>query len=101
MSVLSPWVIVFSASPASLPVYRMSGWMLALEDAEAQRHVAALVHGDAAHPAEARVGRIGALLEDAEVAPLAARSSYQRTPTELPAVTLWLTTSDSWSPKLR
>src|SRR5919202_2955849 len=29
------------------------------------------------------------------------RSSYQRTPTELPAVTLWSTTSDSWSPKFR
>src|ERR671934_1139888 len=29
------------------------------------------------------------------------RSSYQRIPTELPAVTLWSTTSDSWSPKLR
>src|SRR5437764_3111578 len=29
------------------------------------------------------------------------RSSYQRTPTELPATTLWSTTRDSWSPKLR
>src|SRR5262249_10887393 len=33
--------------------------------------------------------------------PLVIRSSYQRTPTELPAVTAWLTTRDSWSPKLR
>src|SRR6266496_4202198 len=33
--------------------------------------------------------------------PFGLRSSYQRKPTELPAVTLWLTTSDSWSPKLR
>src|SRR5919201_2141242 len=33
--------------------------------------------------------------------PFGLRSSYQRTPTELPTVTLWLTTSDSWSPKLR
>src|SRR3954471_4392996 len=33
--------------------------------------------------------------------PFGLRSSYQRSPTELPAVTLWLTTSDSWSPKLR
>src|SRR2546430_4031483 len=29
------------------------------------------------------------------------RSSYQRMPTELPAVTLRLITSASWSPKLR
>src|SRR5205807_1699792 len=29
------------------------------------------------------------------------RISYQRTPTELPAVTLWLVTRLSWSPKLR
>src|SRR3954454_1096085 len=29
------------------------------------------------------------------------RSSYQRIPVELPAVTLCVTTSDSWSPKLR
>src|SRR3954465_5008679 len=27
------------------------------------------------------------------------RTSYQRIPTELPAVTEWLTTNDSWSPK--
>src|SRR3954451_23878598 len=33
--------------------------------------------------------------------PFGLRSSYQRRPTELPAVTLWLTTSDSWSPKFR
>src|SRR4051812_6931906 len=29
------------------------------------------------------------------------RISYQRTPVAVPAVTLWLTTSASWSPKLR
>ena len=29
------------------------------------------------------------------------RISYHRTPTLLPAVTEWLTTSDSWSPKFR
>src|SRR5213592_1543154 len=29
------------------------------------------------------------------------RISYHRTPAEPPAVTAWLTTSDSWSPKLR
>src|SRR5689334_19002768 len=29
------------------------------------------------------------------------RSSYQRTPVVPAAVTAWLTTSDSWSPKLR
>src|SRR3954452_23973492 len=29
------------------------------------------------------------------------RISYQRMPIEVPAVTEWLTTSDSWSPKLR
>src|SRR5438093_12829893 len=33
--------------------------------------------------------------------PFGSRSSYQRTPTEEPAVTLCVTTSDSWSPKLR
>src|SRR2546423_6304805 len=33
--------------------------------------------------------------------PFGLRSSYQRMPTELPAVTEWSTTSDSWSPKLR
>src|ERR1043166_6649231 len=31
--------------------------------------------------------------------PFGLRNSYQRMPTELPAVTLWSTTSDSWSPK--
>src|SRR3954453_7282522 len=34
-------------------------------------------------------------------APVGLRSSYQRTPTEVPAVTAWLTTSASWSPKFR
>src|SRR3954452_20830043 len=34
-------------------------------------------------------------------APPGFRNSYQRIPTELPAVTEWLTTSDSWSPKFR
>src|SRR5262249_30435341 len=33
--------------------------------------------------------------------PFGFRSSYQRMPTELPAVTALLTTSDSWSPKFR
>src|SRR5919204_116224 len=33
--------------------------------------------------------------------PFGLRSSYQRIPTELPAVTAWSTTSDSWSPKFR
>src|SRR5205823_11327612 len=33
--------------------------------------------------------------------PFGLRSSYQRTPTAVPAVTALLTTSDSWSPKLR
>ena len=33
--------------------------------------------------------------------PFGSRSSYQRTPTDEPAVTEWLTTSDSWSPKFR
>ena len=30
-----------------------------------------------------------------------ARTSYQRRPTDVPATTLWVTTSASWSPKLR
>src|ERR671936_1256567 len=33
--------------------------------------------------------------------PFGLRNSYQRVPTELPAVTAWLTTSDSWSPNFR
>src|SRR5207244_1215341 len=36
-------------------------------DAEAQRHVALLVLGDGGHPAIVAVGRVRALLEDAEV----------------------------------
>ena len=35
------------------------------------------------------------------VFPAPTRSSYQRTPTSLPEVTLWSTTRASWSPKLR
>src|SRR5438309_10268907 len=33
--------------------------------------------------------------------PLGSWISYQRTPVVVPAVTLWFTTSDSWSPKFR